>query len=59
MDYAYPSWLKIPVVDATAASPVPVASQFIQRLLYPQSELDRNSKNVPSATIFDKLPILQ
>jgi len=59
MNYAYPSWLTIPVVDATAASPVPVASSFIQRLLYPQSELDRNSKNVPSATIFDKLPILQ
>jgi len=47
------------VVDATASPTVPVASSYIQRLLYPQSELDRNSKNVPSATIFDKLPVLQ
>jgi len=59
MNYAYPSWLSIPVVDATASPTVPVASSYIQRLLYPQSELDRNSKNVPSATIFDKLPVLQ
>ena len=57
--YAYPSFLQIPVVDETVASPVPVASQFIQRLLYPQSELDRNSSNVPQTTIFDKLPVLQ
>ena len=55
----YPSWLTIPVVDETVASPVPVATQWIQRLLYPQSELDKNTANVPSATIFDKLPILQ
>jgi hypothetical protein len=59
MNYAYPSWLTIPVVDETVASPVPVASQFIQRLLYPQSELDRNASNVPTTTIFDKLSILQ
>lgn len=59
MNYAYPSWLSIPVVDETVASPVPVASSFIQRLLYPQSELDKNAANVPGATIFDKLPILQ
>ncbi|MES1159693.1 MAG: SusD/RagB family nutrient-binding outer membrane lipoprotein, partial [Bacteroidota bacterium] len=55
----YPSWLKIPVVDETVASPVPVASKCIQRLLYPQSELDKNTANVPTATIFDKIPILQ
>jgi len=59
MNYQYPVWLTIPVVDATAASPVPVASSFIQRLLYPQSELNKNAANVPKATIFDKLPILQ
>jgi|GEM_PF-959938 len=59
MDYKYPSWLQIPVKDASKPSPVPVASQFIQRLLYPQSELDRNAANVPNTTIFDKLPILQ
>jgi len=47
------------VKDASKPSPVPVASQFIQRLLYPQSELDRNAANVPNTTIFDKLPILQ
>jgi hypothetical protein len=55
----YPTWLTIPVEDASVASPVPVATQFIQRLLYPQSELDKNAANVPSATIFDKLPILK
>ena len=58
-DYKYPSWLSIPVVDETVASPVPVASAFIQRVLYPQTELDKNTANVPAATIFDKLPILQ
>lgn len=55
----YPAWLKIPVVDETVASPVPVASSWIQRLLYPQSELDKNAASVPAATIFDKIPILQ
>jgi len=55
----YPTWLTIPVQDETATPVVPVASQFIQRLLYPQSELDRNAANVPNATIFDKLTILQ
>jgi hypothetical protein len=59
MDYKYPSWLTIPVVDETVASPVPVAAQFIQRVLYPQTELDKNTANVPAATIFDKLPVLQ
>ena len=58
-DYKYPSWLTIPVVNDTIPSPVPVAASFIQRVLYPQSELDKNTVNVPTATIFDKLPILQ
>ena len=55
----YPSWLTIPVVDETVIPPVPVATNWIQRLLYPQSELDKNTANVPAATIFDKIPILQ
>jgi hypothetical protein len=55
----YPKWLTIPVWDETASPVEPVASQFIQRLLYPQSELDKNARNVPNATIFDKLPVLQ
>jgi len=55
----YPSWLSIPVVDANAATPVTVATSFIQRLLYPQTELDKNAANVPAATIFDKLPVLK
>lgn len=55
----YPTWLTIPVVDETATPVVPVATTWIQRLLYPQSELDKNGANVPSTTIFDKLPILQ
>jgi hypothetical protein len=59
MNYQYPSWLSIPVLDETVTPAVPVASSFIQRLLYPQSELDKNGANVPPATIFDKLPILQ
>jgi len=59
MNYQYPVWLTIPVVDATASPTVPVAASFIQRLLYPQSELDKNAANVPKATLFDKLPILQ
>jgi hypothetical protein len=55
----YPSWLTIPVVDETVIPPVPVAANWIQRLLYPQSELDKNTANVPAAAIFDKIPILQ
>lgn len=58
-NYQYPSWLSIPVIDETATPKVPVSSTFIQRLLYPQSELDNNAANVPATTIFDKLPILQ
>ena len=59
MNYQYPVFEQIPVVDATVASPVPVAATFIQRLLYPQVELDRNAANVPTTTIFTPLPILK
>lgn len=55
----YPTWLTIPVENDTVAVKKPVATQFIQRLLYPQSELDKNTKNVPDAAIFDKIPILK
>ncbi|HEY4205806.1 MAG TPA: SusD/RagB family nutrient-binding outer membrane lipoprotein, partial [Puia sp.] len=57
MNYAYPKWLYIPYQDETGFQPI--GSQFIQRLLYPQHELDRNAKNVPNTTIYDKLPVLQ
>jgi hypothetical protein len=59
MNYQYPAWLAIPVIDETATPVVPVAASFIQRLLYPQTELDKNAANVPAANIYDKLPILQ
>ena len=55
----YPTWLTIPVKDYSATPTVPVATTWIQRLLYPQSELDKNGSSVPSTTVFDKLPILQ
>jgi len=55
----YPSFISIPVQDETVTPLVPVASSFIARLLYPQSELDKNTANVPAATIFDALPILK
>lgn len=59
-NYAYPVGMQaIPVVSNAVATKVPVASAFIQRLLYPQEELNNNLSNVPKATIFDKLPILQ
>jgi hypothetical protein len=58
-DYKYPSWQAIPNVSNTSATKVKVASSFMQRLLYPQSELDKNKANVPSATLFDALPILK
>jgi hypothetical protein len=58
-DYKYPSWLAIPVVSNTAATKVKVATSFMQRLLYPQSELDKNKANVPAATLYDALPILK
>ena len=58
--YAYPVGMQsIPNVSNTSSSKVPVATSFIQRLLYTQSELDKNGANVPKATIFTALPILQ
>jgi hypothetical protein len=49
----------IPVISNVTPSKVKVASTFIQRLLYPQSELNNNAANVPKVVMFDKLPILQ
>ena len=58
-NFMYPSFLSIPIVDENVLPTVPVAQSFIQRLLYPQSELDKNASMVPSTSIFDKLPILK
>lgn len=58
--YAYPAGMQsIPVVSNTASTKVPVATSYMQRLLYPQSELDKNGASVPKATLFDALPILK
>ena len=58
--YAYPAGMhSIPVASNTSSSKVPVATSFMQRLLYPQAELDKNKSSVPKATLFDKLPIAQ
>ena len=43
--YQYPAYLAIPVSGTTGN---PVATQFIQRFLYPQDELDKNASNVPT-----------
>jgi hypothetical protein len=52
----FPTWSSIPLnSDETA----PLGTKYIQRLLYPQSELNNNSKNVPTSTIYDVLPILK
>ena len=59
-NYAYPTGMQaIPVISNVTPSKVKVASAFIQRLLYPQSELNNNAANVPKVVMFDKLPILQ
>ncbi len=59
-NYAYPTGMQaIPVISNVTPTKVKVASAFIQRLLYPQSELNNNASNVPKAGMFDKLPILQ
>jgi hypothetical protein len=52
----YPTWATIPLDDTETA---PIGTQYIQRILYPQAELDSNGSNVPTATIFTKLPIFQ
>jgi len=59
-NYAYPTGMQaIPVISNVTPTKVKVASAFIQRLLYPQSELNNNAANVPKVVMFDKLPILQ
>ena len=59
-NYAYPTGMQaIPVISNVTPTKVKVASAFIQRLLYPQAELDKNKSSVPKATLFDKLPIAQ
>jgi hypothetical protein len=55
-NYSFPSWATIPLNTLETA---PIGTKFIQRILYPQSELNLNSANVPITTIYDKLPILQ
>ncbi len=52
----YPTWSYIPLNDTETA---PIGTQFIQRILYPQAELNTNGANVPSATIYTKLPIFE
>ncbi|MTI31052.1 SusD/RagB family nutrient-binding outer membrane lipoprotein [Xanthovirga aplysinae] len=49
-DYKYPSYLHIPIANGS-----PIGNNFIRRILYPQTELEKNSKNVPDVGIFDKL----
>ncbi len=51
-DYAYPDYLEIPKESCTT----PVATEFIRRILYPQSELNNNPDKVPTGVgIFDRL----
>ncbi|MBV6645039.1 MAG: SusD/RagB family nutrient-binding outer membrane lipoprotein [Cyclobacteriaceae bacterium] len=52
-DHQFPSWLAIPVRQGEV---VPVASEFIQRVLYPQESINTNPDNTPrDITIFNKL----
>ncbi|MFK7058872.1 SusD/RagB family nutrient-binding outer membrane lipoprotein [Flavobacterium oreochromis] len=56
-DNKFPTWSSIPLNENETA---PVSTKFIQRILYPQSELNLNSNNVPKGIdIFKKLPILE
>lgn len=50
-DYAYPEYLDIPKLGCTT----PVGGEFVRRALYPQSELNDNPDQVPSAGIYDRL----
>lgn len=51
-DFAYPSSIEIPKTLAG----VPVATEFIRRILYPQDELDKNPEKVPEVSgIFERL----
>jgi hypothetical protein len=54
-NYQYPDYLAIPVTQAG----VPVASQLIQRVLYPQESINTNPNTPTDVTIFDKLWIFQ
>ena len=54
-NYMYPDYLAIPV-DKNG---IPVADQFIQRVLYPQESINTNPNTPNNVTIFDKLWIFQ
>jgi len=54
-NYQYPNYLAIPITQAGA----PVASNFIERVLYPQESINTNPNTPTSVTIFDKLWIFQ
>lgn len=54
-DYQYPDYLDIPVTKDN----VVVASEFIQRVLYPQESLNSNPNTPNDVDIFDKLWIFQ
>lgn len=54
-NYQYPSYIAIPVTQAG----VTVASQLIERVLYPQESINTNPNTPTGVTIFDKLWIFQ
>lgn len=54
-DYQYPSTLYIP----TTPDGTPIASEFIQRVPYPQESLNTNKNTPKGVTIFDKLWIVE
>ena len=54
-NYQYPSYLAIPVTQAGN----PVATNFIERVLYPQESINTNPNTPTTVTIFDKLWIFQ
>lgn len=54
-DYQLPSHIDIPITQEGQ----PVASQFIQRVLYPQESINTNPNTPNTVTIFDTLWIFQ
>ncbi|WP_455170271.1 SusD/RagB family nutrient-binding outer membrane lipoprotein [Aegicerativicinus sediminis] len=54
-NYMYPDYLDIPI-DKNG---IPVADQFIQRVLYPQESINTNPNTPNTVSIFDKLWIFQ
>ena len=54
-NYQYPDYLEIPITKDN----IQVASQFIQRVLYPQESLNTNPNTPNNVSIFDKLWIFQ